>query len=134
MLPNIERMILLTGTPSPNGMHDLWSQMYLIDYGERLGRTLTNFRQRFFDKDYFGHKYTLREGSAQKIEGQISDRDMHMSADDYLRCLTALRSPSQLSCRRRHSQDIKSLREPHWLNWMTVRRSRRSARLFWQGS
>ena len=84
MLPNIERMILLTGTPSPNGMHDLWSQMYLIDYGERLGRTLTNFRQRFFDKDYFGHKYTLREGSAQKIEGQISDRVMHMSADDYL--------------------------------------------------
>ena len=84
MLPNIERMILLTGTPSPNGMHDLWSQMYLIDYGERLGRTLTNFRQRFFDKDYFGHKYTLREGSAEKIERQIADRVMHMSADDYL--------------------------------------------------
>jgi SNF2 family DNA or RNA helicase len=84
MLPNIQRMVLLTGTPSPNGLHDLWAQMYLVDFGERLGRTLTGFRQRFFETDYFGHKYELRAGSAEKIESVISDRVMHMSADDYL--------------------------------------------------
>lgn len=84
MMPKIERMILLTGTPSPNGLGDLWAQMYLVDYGERLGRTLTGFRQRFFDADFFGHKYELRTGSAEKIERLISDRVMHMSADDYL--------------------------------------------------
>ena len=82
--PKIERMILLTGTPSPNGLHDLWSQMYLIDHGERLGRTLTMFRQRFFDTDYFGYTYTLRDGSAQKIESLVADKIMHMSAKDYL--------------------------------------------------
>ena len=84
VLPKIKRMILLTGTPSPNGFHDLWSQMYLIDHGKRLGRTLTNFRQRFFDTDYFGYTYTLREGSAQKIESLVADKIMHMSAKDYL--------------------------------------------------
>ena len=84
VLPKIKRMVLLTGTPSPNGLHDLWSQMYLIDHGERLGRTLTNFRQRFFDTDYFGYTYILREGSAQKIESLVADKIMHMSAKDYL--------------------------------------------------
>lgn len=84
MLPIIERMVLLTGTPSPNGLLDLWAQMYLIDFGERLGRTLTNFRQRFFDKDFMGYKYTLRDGSAAKIESLVSDCIIHMSADDYL--------------------------------------------------
>jgi len=84
MLPTIERMVLLTGTPSPNGLHDLWAQMYLVDFGERLGRTLTGFRQRFFDTDYFGHKYELRKGMADKIHGIISDKVLHMSADDYL--------------------------------------------------
>ena len=54
MLPHIEAMILLTGTPSPNGLLDMWSQMYLVDYGERLGRTLTGYKQRFFEADYFG--------------------------------------------------------------------------------
>lgn len=84
MLPTIERMVLLTGTPSPNGLHDLWAQMYLVDFGERLGRTLTGFRQRFFDTDYFGHKYELRKGMDEKIHGIISDKVLHMSADDYL--------------------------------------------------
>jgi len=83
-LPAVERMVLLTGTPSPNGLQDLWAQMFLVDYGERLGRTLTGFRQRFFDKDYMGYKYEIRAGSAEKIEKLVADKVIHMSADDYL--------------------------------------------------
>lgn len=83
-LPFVERLVLLTGTPSPNGLQDLWAQMFLVDYGERLGRTLTGFRQRFFDKDYMGYKYTIRAGSAEKIETLVSDKIIHMSAEDYL--------------------------------------------------
>lgn len=75
---------LLTGTPSPNGLIDLWSQMYLVDYGECLGRTISNYRQRFFDQDYFGHNYILREGSAEKIHNLIRPRVMSLSAEDYL--------------------------------------------------
>lgn len=84
MLPHIDAMVLLTGTPSPNGLLDLWAQMYLIDYGERLGRTLTGYKQRFFEADYFGRKFELRPGSADKIHGLLSDKIVHMNADDYL--------------------------------------------------
>jgi SNF2 family DNA or RNA helicase len=84
MLPHIESIILLTGTPSPNGLLDLWSQMYLVDYGERLGRTLTGYKTRFFEADYFGRKFELRNGSAEKIHSLVSDKVIHMSADDYL--------------------------------------------------
>ncbi|UJW28828.1 DEAD/DEAH box helicase [Saccharothrix sp. AJ9571] len=46
--PAIHRLIELTGTPSPNGLHDLWSQVYLLDQGEALGTTITEFRDRWF--------------------------------------------------------------------------------------
>ena len=46
--PKIERLVELTGTPSPNGLEDLWSQIYLLDLGERLGSTLGGYRQRAF--------------------------------------------------------------------------------------
>jgi len=84
VLPFVERLVLLTGTPSPNGLQDLWAQMFLVDYGERLGRTLTVFRQRFFDKDYMGYKFEIREGAAGKIEKLVADKMIHMSAADYL--------------------------------------------------
>lgn len=84
MLPKIETMVLLTGTPSPNGLTDLWSQMYLIDYGERLGRTLTGFRQRFFEADYFGRKFEPRPGAADKIHALIADKVIHMDAVGHL--------------------------------------------------
>lgn len=84
MLPKISTMVLLTGTPSPNGLLDLWSQMYLIDYGERLGRTLTGYKQRFFEPDYFGRKFEIRKGAADSIHALLTDKIIHMSADDYL--------------------------------------------------
>ena len=84
MLPQIERMVLLTGTPSPNGLLDLWAQMYLIDYGERLGRTLTGYKQRFFEPDFMGYKFSLRSGADETIHRLVSDKVIHMSAEDYL--------------------------------------------------
>tara|TARA_R110000822_G_scaffold28651_1_gene84993 strand:- start:338 stop:1690 length:1353 start_codon:yes stop_codon:yes gene_type:complete len=85
MLPAVDRMVLLTGTPSPNGLQDLWAQMYLIDYGQRLGRTVSAFRQRFCKPSGFGgYKWILREGSQEEIEALVSDVIMHMSGDDYL--------------------------------------------------
>lgn len=83
-LPYAERMVLLTGTPSPNSLVDLWSQMYLIDFGERLGRTLTGFKDRFFEKDFMGWNLAIRTGSADKIHALVSDKVIHMDAKDYL--------------------------------------------------
>ena len=84
MLPFVETIVLLTGTPSPNGLLDLWSQMYLIDFGERIGRTLTGFKQRFFEADYFGRNFTPRDGAADTIHQLLADKVIHMSAEDYL--------------------------------------------------
>jgi SNF2 family DNA or RNA helicase len=84
ILPDTDYMVLLTGTPSPNSLMDLWPQMYLVDYGERLGRTMTGFKQRFFEPDYMGYSWTLKEGSAAKIHALVSDVCLSMAASDYL--------------------------------------------------
>lgn len=84
VLPDTEYMVLLTGTPSPNSLLDLWSQMYLVDFGERLGRTMTGFKQRFFEQDYMGYRWTIKDGAADTIHALISDVCLSMSAEDYL--------------------------------------------------
>jgi SNF2 family DNA or RNA helicase len=84
ILPETQYMILLTGTPSPNSLLDLWSQMYLVDFGARLGRTMSAYKQRFFEQDYMGYKWTIKEGAAEQIHDLVADVCISMSADDYL--------------------------------------------------
>lgn len=86
---HIERMVELTGTPSPNSLSDLWAQIYLLDGGERLGRRYTHFRERYFQPDRFGYtgtvySYEAKPGSEQSILHQISDICISMKAKDYL--------------------------------------------------
>lgn len=83
-IPYTTYCVLLTGTPSPNGLLDLWSQIYLLDGGERLGRSMTAYKQRFFESDYMGYSYTLRPGAKEKIYELIGDITMSMQAEDYL--------------------------------------------------
>lgn len=73
VLKFLNYVVLLTGTPSPNGYMDLWSQIFLIDQGERLGRGITLYRRTFFDVDYSGYVYTLKEGADERIKEKISD-------------------------------------------------------------
>lgn len=84
VLPDTEYMVLLTGTPSPNGLLDLWSQVYLVDFGQSLGRTMTAYKQRFFESDFMGYKFTPKQGSAEKIHALIAPFCLSMSAADYL--------------------------------------------------
>lgn len=84
----INRMILLTGTPSPNSLEDLWSQIYLLDGGKRLGERFTHFRDRFFEpgdrsRDRI-YNYNPKFGSEQAISDKISDICISMKAEDYL--------------------------------------------------
>lgn len=84
VLPETDYMIALTGTPSPNGLLDLWSQVFLLDFGVALGRTMTMYKQRFFEADYMGYKFTPKSGSADKIHDLIRPFTLSMSAEDYL--------------------------------------------------
>lgn len=75
--PAVSRMILLTGTPSPNGIMDLWSQIYLLDQGERLGKSITRFREKYFDPTLYvqGRPVDWRPkwGAEEEIYRLISD-------------------------------------------------------------
>ena len=83
-LPRTSHMVLLTGTPSPNGLLDVWAQQYLIDYGMSLGRTMTGYKQRFFEQDYTGYRWTLRAGAANDIQQLMTPSWLSMAAEDYL--------------------------------------------------
>lgn len=85
----IERMVLLTGTPSPNGVADLWSQIYLLDGGERLGARFSQFRERYFDPDKRGrnviYSYKLKDDDSYTyITDRISDICVSLKAEDYI--------------------------------------------------
>ena len=80
----IKVMVLLTGTPAPNGLLDLWSQIFLIDKGEALGRGITAYRQRFFDEDYWGHNWTPKPFADAAIQKLISPYCISMKGSDYL--------------------------------------------------
>ena len=83
-LPFVKRLIALTGTPNPKSMEDLWSQIYLLDRGERLGEYITHYRTRYFTKDYSGFGYTLKPGAKEAITKKISDICISLKAKDYL--------------------------------------------------
>lgn len=84
ILPFVRRTIGLTGTPAPNSLLDLWPQMFLLDKGERLGKTLTGYRDNYFIANYNGFGYTIRDGVAETIHDKISDICISMTAADYL--------------------------------------------------
>ena len=82
--PHIKRLIGLTGTPSPNGLLDLWSQVYLLDSGERLGKTFYSYRANYFKSGYMGYSYEPVKDTEKIVTDKISDICISMKSDDYL--------------------------------------------------
>lgn len=86
--PSFKRVVILTGTPAPNGLIDLWSQIFLLDRGKRLGKTITQYREAYFKPDKRNgaiiYNYKLADNSEQEIHKQIEDICMSMKAKDYL--------------------------------------------------
>lgn len=86
--PWFKRVVGLTGTPAPNGLINLWSQMYLIDRGERLEKTITAYRSRYFrpgaSNGYVVYSYKLLSDSERLIQEKIKDICISMRAEDYL--------------------------------------------------
>ena len=84
----IRRLVGLTGTPRPNGLEDLWPELYLLDQGERLGRTLGAFRSRFLLPDKMnGHivySYRPKEGAEAEVYDRIGDICMSIRKEDVL--------------------------------------------------
>lgn len=86
--PCMTRVIGLTGTPAPNSLLDLWPQVYLLDRGERLGKTITFYRDKYFTPGKRNgpvvYNYNLKSEGEEDIYSSISDICMSMKAKDYL--------------------------------------------------
>lgn len=87
--PMIERLVELTGTPSPNNLMDLWPQIYLLDQGERLGKSMTAFQRKYFipaqQNGHIVYSWSLLPGAEQAIYDKINDICVSMKAKDYLK-------------------------------------------------
>ncbi|WP_303408448.1 MULTISPECIES: DEAD/DEAH box helicase [Bacteroidales] len=87
LLPSVVRVVGLTGTPAPNGMLDLWAQIYCLDGGERLGRFVTKYREKYFNSIIHNNipiKTWPKPGAAEEITAKIADICFSMKAADYL--------------------------------------------------
>ena len=87
--PGIRRMVGLTGTPSSNGLMDLWSEFRVLDMGKRLGRFITHYREQFFEPDRRNgmqvFSYRPRAGAEREIYRRIGDITISMRSADYLK-------------------------------------------------
>lgn len=86
--PYLKRLVGLTGTPAPNGLIDLWPQIYLMDRGDRLEKTISRYREKYFrpgqTNGHVVYSYNLTENAESLIHEKIKDICISMKADDYL--------------------------------------------------
>ncbi|KGM99563.1 DEAD/DEAH box helicase [Clostridium botulinum] len=84
-----KRIVGLTGTPAPNGLMDLWSEIYLLDGGARLGKTITGYREKYFNPDKRNQSvifsYKPKEGAKEHIYEKLKDICVSMKVEDYLK-------------------------------------------------
>jgi SNF2 family DNA or RNA helicase len=79
-----KKVVELSGTPSPNGLHDLWGPIYILDKGKRLGESKTAFEQRWFDVSPYDYSVTPLPHAEGEIMGAISDVFFSLRSEDYL--------------------------------------------------
>jgi SNF2 family DNA or RNA helicase len=75
---------ILTGTPAPNGLMDIWSQIYLLDQGQALGKYITHFRNAFCVPSWDGYSYSLQKGAEAEIYARIKPYILRMDAKDHI--------------------------------------------------
>ena len=85
LLPRFHKRVILTGTPAPNHLGDIFSQIYTLDNGERLGKTIGWFRREFmWQGGYQGRQWLFREGREERLNDRISDIVLRMDAKHHL--------------------------------------------------
>ncbi len=86
VLSQFSRVVGLTGTPAPNGLEDLWPQIFLLDRGARLGRTMRSYLDMYFDtpNSWLPYKHVLKDGAEEAIYQKLSDICVSMKATDHL--------------------------------------------------
>lgn len=109
--PLVKKVVELTGTPAPNSLMDLWSQIYLLDCGKRLGRTISEYRKHYFTEgEGNGHvvyNWNLKKGADKVIYRKVSDICVSMKAQDYLSLPPAINNYVKIPLESQVAADYK---------------------------
>ena len=113
--PLVKRIVGLTGTPSSNGLMDLWAEFRLLDMGKRLGRFITHYRDEFFQPDKRNgmqvFSYKTRPGAEDEIYRRISDITISMKSTDYLKMPECVMNEVQVTLSSEERQAYDTLRK-----------------------
>lgn len=91
ILPRFARRWILTGSPAPNGLMDLFGQIYILDLGRSLGQFITHYRRMYFYPSGFGgYDWQLQDGAKARIETAIKPLVLRMEAEDYIKLPTEI--------------------------------------------
>lgn len=117
-LSQFKRRWILTGTPAPNGLTDLFGQIYILDLGRSLGRYITHFREEFFDRSGFNkYEWTAKPEAFAKVTDRISPLVLQLSAEDYLQMpkLVSLKTEVELPTEVREAYLNVENEYIHWI-------------------
>lgn len=110
----VERFIGLTGTPAPNGLLDLWGQMWFIDQGKRLGRTFNTFCQRWFYKDFSGFGWQPQPWAEEQIREKIADVCLTVDPKDYIDIDEPIKNPIPVELPSGAMAQYKKMERQFW--------------------
>ena len=112
--PGVKRIVGLTGTPSSNGLMDLWAEFRLLDMGKRLGRYITHYRARYFQPDKRNGQvvfsYKPLPGAEEAIYEKISDITISMRATDHLQMPECVFNEVRVTLSERERQTYDTMR------------------------
>lgn len=113
--PSVSRMVGLTGTPSSNGLMDLWAEFKLLDMGKRLGRFITHYRDEFFVPDKRNGQvifsYKPKEGAENEIYRRLSDISVSMKSTDYLKMPECVINEVKVNLSEKETKMYKTLKK-----------------------
>jgi len=117
VLPRTTTMILLSGTPAPNSLIDLWSQIYLIDQGETLGKNITAFRRKWCEVDYFGHTWSIKKEHVTDIQNIIKPLCLSMKGADYIQLPDRIDITEKVMLPDKVMDDYKAFEKNLFMEW-----------------
>lgn len=117
--PLLSRVVGLTGTPNPNGLMDLWAEIFCLDQGDRLGKTIGRYRQAYFkpgrSNGYIVYEYVPYPGAQDAITRKISDITVSMKAEDYLTLPERIDNEIRIQLPEKAKKEYKKLESDHVL-------------------
>ena len=130
----IKRIIGLTGTPRPNGLEDLWPEIYLLDGGARLGKTVGAFRQRYLVPErmngFVVYSYRPKEGAESEVYERISDICMSVRKEDVITLPGQIYEDVEISAPPVLLKQYKQFEKEKVMEWWAVREAQKGAGIY----